>query len=215
MPLILNQEIENQQAKLGVWEINESMDSLFSMVELNDEEQIVFSAIKNKNRAKQWLTSRVILSQISGNNKLSIIYEKNGRPLINDVEYHISISHTSKFVAVILSRFLEAGIDIEEIHPRILKIKPKFVSIEENKFLKDDKNLIENLILIWSAKEALFKMDGKGNMDFRKDILIKPFNIQEDGIISGSIIREETSHNHPLYYKKIQDHILVYLTTSI
>ena len=190
MPLILKQETENQQAKLGVWEIAEPLESLALSAKLSDKETIIFKAIRNENRAKQWLVSRIVLNEISEKAKLSIVYEKSGRPLIDDGLHHISISHTSKFVAVILSRYLKVGIDIEGIHPRILKIRPKFVSPDEDLFLGNEEDLQEKLILIWSAKEALFKMDGRGNMDFRKNISIKPFSLQEKGSIYGSIIRK-------------------------
>ncbi len=215
MPFILNQEIENKQARLAVWEINEPIGILHSMVKLNFNEQNLFCEIRNENRAKQWLVSRIILDHISGNKELSIIYEESGRPLIKDEHFHISISHTSRFVAVILSKNLKVGIDIEGVHDRILKIRSKFVSSEENIFLKEDNSLVENLILIWSAKEALFKMDGKGNMDFRKNISIKPFNLQETGLITGAISKDKLVHDFSLSYQKIKDHIMVFVTTPI
>ncbi len=215
MPLILNQEVENKQAIIAVWEIKETLEILYTLASLNDEERYTFNQIKNENRAKQWLVSRIILTQISGNKELSIIYEESGRPLIKDENFHISISHTSKYVAVILSENLKVGIDIEGIHDRILKIRSKFVSAKEDLFLKEDIFLTENLILIWSAKEALFKMDGKGNMDFRKNISIKPFHLQQSGLIMGTISKNIFVHEFPISYQKIQDHMMVFVTTPI
>jgi len=215
MPLVFNNEIENNKAKLGVWEIQESVDFLLESTNLTEKEKIVFFTMQNENRKKQWLVSRIILDKLSGKSELSIIYEKNGQPLINDGVHQISISHTSKFVAVILSRFLKVGIDIEGIHPRILKIRHKFVSDIENDFLIDDENLLERLFLIWSSKEALFKMYGKGNVDFRKHIQVKPFSLQTDGVIQSVFVAETVSQNYTLKYRKIADHMLVYVTSAI
>jgi len=215
MPLVFNNEIENSKAKLGVWEIQESVDFLLESTNLTEKEKIVFGTMRNENRKKQWLASRIILDKLSENNNLSIVYEKNGQPLMNDGIHQISISHTSKFVAVILSRFLKVGIDIEGIHPRILKIRHKFVSEIENDFLKNDENLLESLFLIWSAKEAIFKMYGKGNVDFRKNIQVKPFIIQTDGVIESVFSSETVSRDHKLKYRKIEDHMLVYVTSAI
>lgn len=215
MPLILKQQIENEQAILGVWEINESLESLEPLAKLNKKEQLSFESIINENRAKQWLVSRIVLNEISGSDELSVIYENNGRPLVNDGIHHVSISHTSRFVAVILSRYFKVGIDIEGIHPRILKIRPKFVSSDENLFLENTDELTESLILIWSAKEALFKMDGRGNMDFRKNISVKPFVLQSDGEIFGTISKHDISLDFSLNYRIIQDHILVYVCAPI
>jgi phosphopantetheinyl transferase len=114
-----------------------------------------------------------------------------------------------------LSDSLKVGIDIECIHDRILKIRSKFVAAKEDVFLKEDNFLTENLILIWSAKEALFKMDGKGNMDFRKNISIKPFHLQDSGFIMGAISKNNLVHEFPLSYQKIQDHMMVFVTTPI
>lgn len=215
MPLVFNSEIENHQAKLGIWKIEESVEDLLERAHLNENEKAVFGNMRNENRKKQWLVSRIILEILSENGKLLIIYENNGQPLIDDGFYQISISHTTKFVAVIISRFLKVGIDIEGIHPRILKIRHKFVSQIENDFLNEDENLLENLFLIWSAKEALFKMYGKGEVDFRKNIQIKPFNIQADGVIQSKFTIEDFSKDYFLKYRKIEDHILVYVTAAI
>lgn len=215
MPLIIKQLLENKQVIVGVWEINESLESLSAICPLNRLEEISFKAIKNENRAKQWLISRILLNELSDTNDLSVVYEKNGRPLINDGIHHVSISHTSKYVAVILSRYFKVGIDIEGIHPRILKIRPKFVSDDENLFLQNTNALTESLILIWSAKEALFKMDGRGNMDFKRNLSIKPFSVQKEGQIFGVISKDEISLDFSLDYQIIQDHILVYVMAPI
>lgn len=215
MPLILNTEIADRQAKLGIWEIQESLEFLKSNVRLSKNEELTFEKIKNENRKKQWLASRIILDKISETNKLSIVYKENGQPLIKDGTHQISISHTTKYVAVILSQFLNVGIDIEGIHPRVLKIRHKFVSNEEDHYLNNSQNLEESLILIWSAKEALFKMHGKQNVDFRKNITIKPFKIQPIGEIESLFSIDNNARSHHLHYKKIHDHMLVYVTSLI
>ncbi|MBU1012665.1 MAG: 4'-phosphopantetheinyl transferase superfamily protein [Bacteroidetes bacterium] len=215
MPLVFNNEIENHKAKLGIWEIQESVDFLLDCTNLTENEKIVFNTMRNENRKKQWLASRIILDKLSENSKHLIVYENNGQPFISDGIHQISISHTSKFVAVILSRFLKVGIDIEGIHPRILKIRHKFVSPSENDFIEDDGNLLESLFLIWSAKEAIFKMYGKGNIDFRKNIHVKPFSIQADGVIQSVLSTKTVSQAYTLKYRKIADHLLVYVTSVI
>ncbi len=215
MPLIVKQRLKNEQVVIGVWEIDETLESLSALCPLNSSEEISFNAIKNENRAKQWLISRILLNEIFGTNELSVVYEKNGRPIVNDGIHHISISHTSRYVAVILSRYFKVGIDIEGIHPRILKIRPKFVSDAESLFLHATNALTEYLILIWSAKEALFKMDGRGNMDFRRNLSIKPFRIQNEGQIFGAITKNDISLDFPIDYKIIHDHILAYVMSPI
>jgi 4'-phosphopantetheinyl transferase len=215
MPLIFNSEIANQKVKLGIWELQESVDALLLLASLSKNDEERFCELRHESRKKQWLASRIILQELSGNPKLSVSYEKTGRPIINDGIHHVSISHTVNFVSVILGKSTKVGIDIEYIHPRILKVAHKFVSQAEENFLKNHKNLQESLVLIWSAKEALFKLNGKTDMDFRKNILIKPFDIQDDGVLFGIVQKENISHEHKLYYKRIADHMLVYAMTAI
>ena len=102
------------------------------------------------------------------------------------------------------------GIDIESIRDRILKIKHKFISDNENQFLSSEKDYLEQLYVLWSAKESLFKLYGKGNLDFRKNLHINNFNFKNKGEISGKIIINDYLHLIKLYYEKIEDHILVY-----
>ena len=215
MPLIFNREIVHQKVKLGVWQLQESVDALLLLASLNKSDEDNFSKLKHESRKKQWLASRIILRQISENPKFSVSYEKTGRPIINDNIHHISISHTADFVSVILGKSTKVGIDIERIHPRILKVAHKFVSQAEDSFLASHKDLQESLVLIWSAKEALFKLNGKTDMDFRKNILIKPFDIQDEGVLFGMVQKENVSQEYKLHYRRIGDHVLVYAMTAI
>ncbi len=215
MPLIFNNKVADQKANLGIWELQESVNSLLSLASLNKTDAETFYKLRNENRKKQWLASRIILNKISGKNEFSVLYEKTGRPIISDGIHQISISHTSKYIAVIIAKSIKVGVDIERIHPRILKVSHKFVSHEEDHFLKSHENLEESLILIWSAKETLFKLNGQANMDFRTNIHINPFEIKNKGLVMGSIQKKPLLTEHQLYYQKIDDHFLVYSVGTI
>ncbi len=210
MPLVRTIRNKENSTIIGIWELSESLDRLFAMIDLNEQDLVAYHNFKAEGRKKQWLASRIILHQISENNKLSITYGDNRNPLIEGRSQQLSISHTNEFVTVILSDKFRVGIDIEKIHPRVLKIRHKFVSDEESEYLSEDQ-LNEKLILIWSAKEALYKMYGRGKLDFRKNLKIEPFNFQADDCVSGVINTGNIKRKYALNYLKISDHLMVYV----
>jgi len=64
------------------------------------------------------------------------------------------------------------GVDIESLRPQIEKIKSKFCRPEELDFATTP---IQTL-LIWSAKEAMYKAYGKKEIDFREQMRVHDFN---------------------------------------
>ena len=67
----------------------------------------------------------------------------------------------------------------------------------------------EKATLIWCCKEAIYKWHQIGNVDFKNDIKLSPFILEEKGtIITKFKNKEYTSH-----YKKVNTHFLVYVCT--
>ena len=63
---------------------------------------------------------------------------------------------------------------MEETEDRILRIKDKYLSPEEQTlFITDPANPDFRLLtLLWSAKESVFKWNGAGEVDFKKHICL-------------------------------------------
>ncbi|MDQ6845750.1 MAG: 4'-phosphopantetheinyl transferase superfamily protein, partial [Bacteroidota bacterium] len=97
-------------------------------------------------------------------------------------KYHFSISHCGDYAAVIVSKEMRVGIDIELIRQKIELIKHKFLNDTEILLLKA--NDLQQLTLLWNCKEAVFKWYGKGGLDFKKNIVIEKIQIHNDrGIV--------------------------------
>jgi 4'-phosphopantetheinyl transferase EntD len=64
------------------------------------------------------------------------------------------------------------GIDIEKIKPRIEKVRDKFINPEEDRLIGKEREL-EQLTLAWCAKEALYKLFGIRNLDFRENMQVE------------------------------------------
>ena len=117
-----------------------------------------------------------------------------------DINKKISISHTKQFVAIIVSE-LKSGIDIEINSERVLKIKNKFLSVNDN-----TNKTQEDLTIAWSTKECIFKWYQKGNLNFKDDILIRKINHSSKTI--------EVFFDKNLFilnFLKINNHYLVYV----
>src|SRR6201999_144711 len=116
------------------------------------------------------------------------------QPFLAGHRFHFSISHCGSYAAAIVSSNSRVGVDIELITPRIEIVAHKFLSEEESHFFNEDYTLFleqwglrgrvyqEFLTLIWSAKEALFKWYGRGELDFKRDMQVAG-DIRVDGDI--------------------------------
>ena len=170
MPLFYQHNI-NQITKLAVWKITESEDFFLEKVSIQKE-------ITHLHKRLQHLAARYILQILYPDFPFELVeLAESKKPLLSNGELHFSISHCADFAAAIISEDKSVGIDVELVTPKIESIKNKFLSEKElnliakkcNEFNTTD---YEILTLCWSAKESIFKWDGKGNVDFKKNMVI-------------------------------------------
>jgi phosphopantetheinyl transferase (holo-ACP synthase) len=134
---------------------------------LTDKEELYLKKITNENRKQEFLQIRALRNKTIG--EIEIDYTESGKPfLVNSKEY-ISISHSQNFIGILKAPF-DVGLDIEEINERIIKIKNRFLNEKELKIFDSS---IENLTIAWTLKEALFKLNTRNGIDFRKELLIE------------------------------------------
>ena len=158
--------------KLGIVPIDKDSETLLSQLEHKDR-YLPFLEKMSEKRKCEWLTVRTLLKTLSGEEK-EIAYQPSGKPYLPDHSYHISISHTKGYVAMVLNEEKEVAIDIETISPRVLKIKDRFLSEKETQSISED-NEIVHLLLHWSAKESVFKILDAENVNYQSQIQISPF----------------------------------------
>ena len=101
----------------------------------------------------------------------------------------------------------KAGIDIECPTDKIRKLYTRFLSLTEQKELSGGKD-IKQLLLAWSAKEALFKIIGKEAIDFANQLRIYPFVVKPSGEMKAQHIPTETIYK--LNYHQTKEYTLVY-----
>lgn len=204
MPLLF----QHKEPLWGVWKIEESPDELLSLLTRTADYVPFLESIRTENRKKEWLAVRVLTKELVGE-ETPIMYRPNGAPYLPEKDFHISISHTKGYVAVILSDQEPVGIDIEYRAERILKIRDKFLSKEENQAI-DIEHEVEHLLLYWCAKETLFKIIGQGNVDFIAHLHVQPFSYKEEGSLIVRETRTEKAASYILDYRVFVDFMIVF-----
>lgn len=192
----------------GVWKIEESSDELFSLL-LNGEEYLPqLSTIRTEQRRREWLASRVLLQELTGG-PAYITYRPNGAPYLPDSLQHISISHTKGYAAVLLQDRPAVGIDIEYRSGRVLKIRCRFMNPEEEEAI-DMEHETEHLLLHWCAKETLYKMIGREEVDFLRHLHVRAFLYADKGCFIVQETRTEQSASYSLDFLVTPDFVLTW-----
>ncbi len=184
----------NDFAKIAIWHIAEEKKFFLQKVPLQRE-------ITHPHKQLQHLAGRYLLQHLYPDFPYHLIEIADTRkPFLPDEEYHFSISHCGDYAAVIVSKEHRVGIDIEIVTPKIERVKDKFLNEEELVAISKmqsaiDKNQLTDkpinlLTLLWSCKETIFKWYGSAEVDFKKDIHLKPFDISSEGIINCEFVKE-------------------------
>ena len=191
MPLLKKMHL-NKDAEMVIWELSETLQEL--QKKLPKEKTL---NIKNEKRKKEYLATRAALTELTDS---YLSYDNFGAPKIKEKK-HISISHSSYFICVVISK-LPIATDIEKVSEKALALSRKFIS--KGRHIEINKN---KATLIWSAKECVFKLQKRKGVDFKNDIIIEPFKLQKKGILKADFM----SVSYKLNYEKLYNHYLVYV----
>lgn len=219
MPLFYQHNI-NQFTKLAVWRINEPEDFFLSKVSLQRD-------ITHPHKRLQHLAGRYLLRFLFPDFPSDLIQiASTKKPYLPGDAFHFSISHCGDYAAAIVSKDQRVGIDIELPSVKVARIRHKFLhavewtaieSSYDKGFTVDvalDEQLIRRLTLLWSAKEAVFKWYGHGEVDFSEHIRLQPPDLTypNSGIIPGSFLKNQST-DLELNYSNFENISLVWVVT--
>ena len=214
MALYFTKELSDT-ARLAVWQVTESESELRELSSTPSDELEEISYIKSESLRKQRLAVRALLNVLF-EDKVYLAHHDNGKPYIENNSINISITHTDKYVAVILDDNEEVGIDVESLDRDFSAVEKKALSDEEIEDLDDDseeKN--EQLAIYWCAKEAIYKKMSQYHVDFAEQIEIERFRSRGEGELEATFIHkdgyEEELH---LEYMTFDRHVLVWISDS-
>jgi 4'-phosphopantetheinyl transferase len=198
----------NEYSVLGVWKIEEDLDTLMALVTLDKEEKKKYKGFRSNSRKLEFLSVRALLVEILGK-EAGIVYNKNNKPFLKNGSHFISISHSHKLTAILLSTNEKVGIDLEYMSTNISAFAFKFMNRKE-KVIKDPENRKYHLYIHWCAKEALYKICDKEGISIRNNITIEPFKLLESGEVKGKVHTEKIKESFDLFYTRYDNYSIVW-----
>lgn len=204
--------IENlDQGLLGLWEITETTEHLFSQYQPKNAELDNFLLFRNESRKREWLATRLLLQKLLGREPV-IGYDPSGKPHLTNSNGHISISHSYNYVALLYHPEFQPGIDIELITRNIERAARRFLSPKElNECIVSGNLSNKDLMLRWCAKEAVFKMVPDAEVDFASQIACEaqPL-IATEGILKAIFSTTGKTITFPLQFRLFGDLLMVW-----
>ena len=202
MGLLYIKEVEGNSI-LGLWEIDDAIETMAKNLSVIPE-QSIFNTLKRK---KEFIATRLLLDAMFAGAEIQ--YHQSGEPFLLNDETYISISHSKNRVVILLNRWKRIGVDLQYTAHKILRLKEKFLNAEELSQIPANK-MDDALHIYWCAKEALFKLGGVENVDFKTHLMIEPFNIENIGKIRANMLMNNSREFVTLHYEKMEEYYLVY-----
>ena len=210
MALLLTKDLDDDgHSRLGVWHITESEAQLREAISIPSDELEEISFLKSESLRKQKLAVRALLDSMF-EEKVYLSHHDNGKPYIENNAVNISITHTDKYVAVILDDRNDVGIDCESLDRDFSAVEKKALSEEEIEDL-DDERRNEQLAIYWCAKEAVYKKISQYGVDFAEQIEIDSFRPRGEGELEATFIHKDGyEEEFDLSYMTFDRHVLVW-----
>jgi len=207
MAIIMNEHLDSG-CQLGIWKITEDYDALLSSIRLTREELETLERFTHTPRKIEWLSVRALLKEMT-DTELSIHYKGNRKPFIKGNSYYISISHSRDLTSILLNCEKKVGIDLEYMSHRIGSISNKFIN-ENDVITADEEQKKYHLYIHWCAKEALYKICDKQDINFKENLTIEPFQPLEKGVIRGRVHNRSRNELFNMSYFSLGNYVVVW-----
>ncbi len=210
MAIAYRQQIDDD-TEFAIWKIEEQADELYSQLQLDEHEKAYYEQLKIGKRNLHWLGTRVLLRKLLRTDEyIDCKVDSHGKPYLVNLPYHISLSHSFDYAAVMISKKHYVGIDIEQVKEKVERIAHKFMRQEEMDFI-NEKDKINQLYVCWCAKEAVYKCFGQKEVSFANNILLEPFNFEGHGFVRALLAKDEINLNYEVGYLQYHDYMIGYV----
>ncbi|MCZ8146040.1 4'-phosphopantetheinyl transferase family protein [Flavobacterium sp.] len=193
------------QTQLHLWKIDEPLDYLIAGVLLQDYSLIRLHKLKSEVHQKGFLAVRHLLQHL-GYADTDLTYDTSGKPHLSD-GHHVSISHSYGFAAVAISDE-NLGLDIEAMRPKVLKIAPRFMDVDTHLTGLSLAEQLQKATIIWSIKEAVFKIKNEKGISYPNHISEQPFAPAEGTTVARLDFKHQTEF-FPVHFIQREDYIFV------
>ena len=209
MALYLRKKLDNK-AEIAVWQVTETEEELKNITSVPTDEMEEISLFRSESQRKQKLAVRALINEVF-EEKMYLNHHDNGQPYLENCATNISITHTEKYVAIIIHDEEEVGIDVESLERDFSVVEQKALSEDEIDDLEKNKRN-EQLAIYWCAKEALFKRMALNRVVYSEQIEVEKFNVRKEGELEATFIhKDEHEEEFELEYMIFDNHVLVWL----
>lgn len=211
MAIAYRQQVDDD-TEFALWKIEEEADELYSQLQLDTWEQAYYEKLNKSKRHLHWLGTRVLLRKMLKTDEyIDCKVDIHGKPYLVNLPYHISLSHSFDYAAVMISRSRPVGIDIEQIKEKVERIAEKFLDPRELEFISEDKHRIQQLYVCWCAKEAVYKCYGQKEVSFLDNISLEPFVFEGHGALGAGLDKGPVSLDYVVEYLQYEDYMIGYV----
>lgn len=177
---------------------------------LSFREKLSFANISHSDKKNEWATARLAIYDAL--RALEVPYpgffkDEHGKSQAMNGQGYVSLTHTPGFAGAIFHREQPVGIDMDLVREKILKIGFRFLDPSELDFLEEDPI---HYTMAWSAKESIFKCQGKRGVSFRENILLEPFGIDAHKIKGKIRGTDFADHHYTVDVRRMENVILTY-----
>ncbi len=210
MAVAYRQQVDDD-TEFALWRIEETADDLYKQLQLDDAEKAFTRQLSKSKRYLHWLGTRVLLRKMLHTDEyIDCKIDAHGKPYLVSLPYHISLSHSFDYAAVMISKSGPVGIDIEQIKDKVERIANKFMRPEEQAFM-DRQHKIDHLYVCWCAKEAIYKCYGQKVVSFADNIFLQPFDYAPQGAVRATLDKDTINFNFTVNYLKYEDYMIGYV----
>ena len=153
---------------------------------------------RGQKRTLEKEAERALLKEMLGGDAPEIRHNADGAPLI--AGYHISISHTRGYLAILLSERSRVGVDIEYRSDRVQRIASHFLRPDERP------STVDETLLHWCVKEAVYKLRSEAHLT-HEQTRIRLAQSSVDDLSAGDTI--------PFSREMTPDYLLVWVRESL
>ncbi len=157
-----------------------SFDNFVNFAIQSDHDFVQDSSQKRKIEQLMW---RSMARCYFHNLNIILSYNEVGAPQVlvegESNMSHISVSHSSSHVALIISPSL-CSIDIEQLNRDFMRVASRYISPCEQQLISEP----HDSALLWSAKETLYKFAGRKQLNLLDDIRVTRL---DSDLFEGSI----------------------------
>ncbi|MEX2512475.1 MAG: 4'-phosphopantetheinyl transferase superfamily protein [Cyclobacteriaceae bacterium] len=177
---------------------------------LSFREKLSYANISHQQKKKEWRGARIAIKTALDSIHLpypGFYKDQHGKSQPMDGYGNVSLTHHEHAAAAIFHKEMPVGIDLEQIRAKTVPLGPKYLDPLELAFLDSNPFLFT---MAWSAKETIFKCQGRKGISLRKNILLQPFS-EQDRIIKGKVYDTDFADHY--YLVKVEtenDMILTY-----